>query len=210
MGFNKEFMKKRILVMVLCGGVLTVRGQGATETMLQQIAALKALIGATEKGYQVARQGLTRVREIRQGEFDLHSVYFGSLWVVDTGVRQLPVVAAVLRWQGVIRGAFGAAMMRYRVSGWLQPGERSYVAFLYTKVLNDCQQDVAAGEVLIRDGLLQMTDGERVRRLSAIENRMGERAGLVQAFLFSTDLLLGRRQEAGGFVGMLSTLYNLQ
>jgi hypothetical protein len=140
----------------------------------------------------------------------LHSVYFGSLTIVDTGVGRLPVVAAILRWQGLIQGAFGASMMRYRVSAWLQPGERSYVAFLYAKVLDDCQQDVAVGEALIRDGPLQMTDGQRMRRLSAIEVRMGERAGLVQTFMFSTDLLLGRRQEAGGFAGMLSKLYNIQ
>jgi hypothetical protein len=39
---------------------------------LQQIAALKLYAGFLEKGYSIAREGLTVIAEIKNGEFNLH------------------------------------------------------------------------------------------------------------------------------------------
>ena len=196
--------------MFVCGCVLAAHGQGTTETMLEQIAALRTLIGSVEKGYQVVEKGLTTIGQIKKGEFDLHAVFFGSLSTVDPAVRGSPDVSAVLRWQGAIDDAFSQAMVRYRVSPWLQPGERDYLQYVYTRVVNDCGQDAEAMGVLTRDGVVQMTDGERIRRMELIGAGMQQRATRVQAFLFATDLLINRRQAAGNFSGMLSSLYGIQ
>ncbi|HEY4062372.1 MAG TPA: hypothetical protein VGM30_10750 [Puia sp.] len=196
-------------VLLMIGFVPEVHAQGSTATMLEQIAALQTLIGSVEKGYRASEQGLATIRDIRQGEFDLHRTFFQSLSTVDTGVAQMPVVAAILQWRQAIGYAFETAMTRYHSSPWLQPPEKDYVQSVYEKVEIVCGQDGETMGALIRDSVVQMTDGERMRRLTKIGNRMRQRASLVQAFLVSTDLLINRRQQAGEYVGLLSKIYGL-
>jgi len=80
---------------------------------LEQIAALKTYINVAEKGYQVTEKGLATIKLIRQGEFDLHTVFFHSLTVVNPAIRNVT------------------------------PG--------------------SAGTVVMQEGKLQMTDGERIK-----------------------------------------------
>ena len=41
--------------------------------LLQQIAALQVYIGYAQKGYRIAKEGLTTIGGFTKGEFDLHS-----------------------------------------------------------------------------------------------------------------------------------------
>ena len=66
--------------------------------MLDQVAALQELLGTVERGYRLATEGVEIVREIRNGVFDLHDVFFGSLLRVDDGVRGSPLLAEAWRY----------------------------------------------------------------------------------------------------------------
>ena len=68
----------------LYGGL---RAQSDIQAMLKQIAKLEIYIIDLEKGYKIAREGLTTIGEIKKGEFNLHSLFFSSLESVN------PVVA---------------------------------------------------------------------------------------------------------------------
>ena len=47
--------------------------------LLQQIAALSVYSGYLGKGYLVARNGLSVIQQLRQGEVNLHDTHFKSL-----------------------------------------------------------------------------------------------------------------------------------
>ncbi len=49
------------------------------KSLLQQIAALKVYIDYAQKGYSIAKEGLTLIGNIKNREFDLHSKYISSL-----------------------------------------------------------------------------------------------------------------------------------
>lgn len=106
---------KRLIILIMFG-ILTTSTQ-AQSAMLDQIAALKAYIVTAEKGYQIAEDGLHTIRDIKSGEFTLHSTHYASLSTVN------PVVKNVVK----------------------QPEA-----------------------ILVTDGKLQMTDGERIRLIIAL------------------------------------------
>jgi hypothetical protein len=84
-----EFNKQIILVAFLTSVLYYAHGQGATTTTLEQIAALKTYANAAAKGYQATEKGLATIKQIRQGEFDLHTTFFHSLQVVNPAIRNL-------------------------------------------------------------------------------------------------------------------------
>lgn len=89
-------------VVLLFAQAPATRAQGWRKTMLAQVAALQGLIGTVEKGYQLAEEGVHLVRDIKSGELDLHTVFFGSLERVDAGVLESPVLAEARRYLALL------------------------------------------------------------------------------------------------------------
>jgi hypothetical protein len=151
MVFNKKFMQKKLFGAVLLGLAGCARGQGTAETMLQQIAALQTYARVAQQGYEMTEQGLATIRAIRQGEFDLHTLFFHSLSTVSPAVKNMPAMSAI------------QLLMTLRPRARWAPG---------------WQQELDELTLLTTDGALQMTDGERIRRILAIETAIRARYGL--------------------------------
>ena len=105
----------------LLGGIFS---QKSTDLKLvgQQIALLQVYTGWLEKGYHIARQGLTLIGKIKDGEFNLHTGYFNNLSAVNPNLRRLGVVADILEQE--------ASMRRYvllsRSTGGLAAAEQTF------------------------------------------------------------------------------------
>jgi hypothetical protein len=80
--------------LTLCVLHLSTTAQ-STSAMLDQIAALKGYIGTAEKGYKIAEDGLHTIGDIKNDEFNLHRVYFGSLSAFNPNVRYMPQIADI-------------------------------------------------------------------------------------------------------------------
>src|SRR6218665_145225 len=71
--------------------------QNATQKdyLTEQIAQLKIYLELTEKGYKIAKEGLTTISEIKKGEFKLHKNRFDSLLIVN------PAIGSFVRLQQI-------------------------------------------------------------------------------------------------------------
>src|SRR5688500_14766126 len=67
--------------------------------LLQQIAANKVYIEYLQKGYSIANKGLTTIRNIKDGDFNLHRDFFGSLKTVNSKIKNAGKVAAIIAFQ---------------------------------------------------------------------------------------------------------------
>ncbi|MDQ3843049.1 MAG: hypothetical protein M3342_03415, partial [Bacteroidota bacterium] len=56
--------------------------------LLQQIAALKVYTGHIQKGYAIARSGLTTIQSIKKGDVTVHQTFFSSLQKVSPAIQQ--------------------------------------------------------------------------------------------------------------------------
>src|SRR6516164_6527729 len=72
--------------------------QQATELKYyaEQIEAYQVYIGYLEKGYRIAREGLTAIRDFKKGEFSLHQVFFQSLGEVNPEIASYAKIADIL------------------------------------------------------------------------------------------------------------------
>jgi len=136
--------------MAICFSSRAQLGGKTLRTMLEQIAALNAYSAVAADGYRLVENGWHTVADIRQGEWDLHKVYYGSLRTVNPAVRGMAEAGDIVRIAGRLANAG-----RGKEAG---------------AVVNDLT-------ALLTDGQLSMTDGERMRRVIALdaELRMEER-----------------------------------
>src|SRR5450432_350872 len=66
------------------------------KSMGKQIALLQLYIGWLDKGYSIARSGLNLIGEIKQGDLNIHNVFFSSLGDVSPIIRRCARVAAII------------------------------------------------------------------------------------------------------------------
>jgi len=190
-------MKKIIIVLLgcfLCGSTQAQMAQ-MVETMLQQIAALEGYIATAEKGYKIVEDGLHTIRDIKNGEFNLHSTFFSSLQSVNPQVRGLAEAAEIVALQASIINRTSRTLQSIRQNRWLRADEIDYLSKVYATLLNAALEDVNALADLTTSGKLEMTDGERIKRMQFIDNDMQQQYSFLLNFSDQTDLLVAQRQR---------------
>lgn len=206
MAFIRISMLLSLLLWQAYGGC----AQGTRKTMLEQLAALKGYIITAEKGYHLAEEGLHLVRDIKSGEVGLHELFFGSLRIVDAGVLQSPSLDASYRIIAVIDHAFRQTISTGAASGWLRPEEIQYVRMVQKTIADRDENDREMLQVLTGDGILSMTDGERIRQIHGIQRVIRTRYNQVKAFLTGMDWLIAQRQKEHAFTGILKKWYGIE
>jgi hypothetical protein len=159
---------------------------------LQQIAAYQAFASVLKQGYGVVQHGLGGIRDINTAELDLHTAYYHSLHVASPAVMQDVWVNEILIWERLVVSQFSGVSF-----DGLLPDEQTYVVAVRTAVFKACDQDLTALQVLLSSGQLQMSDGERLKRLGLIHAAMLDKMEFTQSFVSSVRLLvLGRSRES--------------
>jgi hypothetical protein len=199
---------------LIMGGMLMVVGQAAsaqfTTEMLDQIAALQAYLQVAEKGYHIVEQGLQTIGEIKNGELNLHSAFYSSLQAVSPTVANMAEVAEIIDLEASMLSQFSCKLSGYRGSTWLQPAEVNYINQLYTGIVNNGVELLAALTSLTTGGELSMSDGERMSRIQELDRDTKRQYRLVQTFTNQTDLLTVQRQQEGNDISTLKGIYGIQ
>lgn len=215
-----KYLKMRItvyLVVLLLGWAISGRAQflggifsqGATELKDygEQIVALQMLLSQTDKGYQVVGQGLDNIGGINQGEYGLHTTYFGSLAAVNPAVAGMPEVGEIIDLETSNLNGFSAAVSRWNVGGGLTAGELSFVGQVYSNVGRLGLQVVTELQDLLTPDKLTMTDDGRMARIRALDVLVKDQYAFVQAFSARVDGLVGERVIEAGGVGVMKGVY---
>ncbi len=67
--------------------------------LLEQIAALQTYIGYAGKGYSIVTGGLSIIRNIKHGDFNLHNNFFNSISSVNPAIKKYSKVVSIIVMQ---------------------------------------------------------------------------------------------------------------
>lgn len=196
-------------VMMAAGCSASAQLVSVISTMVAQIAALQAYAQVAEKGYSLAENGLHTIRDIKNGEFNLHSTYFGSLSMVSSKVANMAEVGEIIGMQAAIIRRFSQKLGAYRQTTGLQAGEVAYLTQVYTTLLGTGQAELRALTNLLTDGALVMSDGERIQAIQSIDKDTRQQYRFVESFTNQADMLLLQRQQEAGNIGSIKGMYGL-
>lgn len=195
-----------LLIGALCG---SDRGQAqdVLVTGLEQLSALQGYIHSAEEGYQIVTDGLRLIGDIKGGELTLHRVYFGSLREVDEAVLQDPALQDAYAEVAATNRLLEEAWRSYAASGWLGGQEVQYLAAVQQQVAGDGQANIAALRMLVREGALSLTDGERLQRIRDQQAEIRVRYVRVTMYVRAIRGLVTGRAKEEAFKGTLKTWY---
>jgi hypothetical protein len=175
----------------------------------QQIGELQIYLGMLEKGYSIVESGLSTIRQIKAGEFDLHNSFYTSLRTVSPVVSGMAEVAEIAALQAAMVNRFLPALARYRGSPGLRSDELAYLTGLYGEMVKDGLADVTLLGQVLTDNTLEMSDDERVREVLAIDGRMRRRYRATAGVTDAADGMVMQRTARSADAGVVSQLYGL-
>jgi hypothetical protein len=187
----------------LCG---RLHAQSDIQAMLKQIAKLEIYIIDLEKGYKIAREGLTTIGEIKKGEFNLHSLFFSSLQSVNPSVAKYSKIAVIISDQLSIISSFKSLIQQINNSGKLTNAEMQYVQAVYSNMSDESMKTLNSLIAVLTDGNLEMTDDERIKRIDGIYDDMEDKYGFTKSFCVKAGLLVDQRNDETNEFGFLKAL----
>ena len=161
--------------------------------LLQQIAALKVYIDYAKKGYDIASKGLNTIRRIKDGDFNLHRDFFGSLSLVNPTIKRYKKVADIIALQVRIVKNAKQTMEGVREGGQFTADEISYCTNVYSGLLEDCLDGINELFLVITSGELEMKDDERIRRIDRLYSDMQNKYSFSEDFGNSMGVLAVQR-----------------
>jgi hypothetical protein len=157
------------------------------EYLTEQIAQLKIYLELTEKGYQIAREGLTTIGEIKRGELKLHKNRFDSLLIVNPQIGSSSRLRQITDLHGRVNQT--CANLPAQLAPSFNADQMVYINKVLKLVYDDCQSVLSNLFLVIRSGNLSMTDDERIERIELCFQQMQDNYCFVKNFDQRTRLL---------------------
>lgn len=211
-------MKKCCLIFGICLCAIGAQAQFFTEWfrqkatqrkyLTQQIVMLQGHLLVLKKGYDIARDGIGLVDQLKNKEFNLHDIFFTGLKTVSPAIRDGTTVSAIL--QSLARATTCLSSHR----GILRsPG---FAAFRQYDVLQvDIEKRLAQLErftvellTLITSGNLELSDDQRIQRLEALLQQSRQLESSARKSEQSSKLLLMQYQREAAELQYLRQLHN--
>lgn len=162
--------------------------------LVKQIALLRVYLGYLKKGYEIADKGLTTIHNIKNGDFNLHRDFFGSLKNVNPHIKNSAKVADIIAFQVYIIQNIKQVNNFCKNNEYFTPEEIRYVAAVYSNMLFLCDASISELLTIIRSNETEMKDDERLVRIDKLYDDMLDKHAFVQSF--DSDVrLIAREQE---------------
>ncbi len=194
---------KPIFILLLSGISLFAKAQNWEEWtqqkkiqkkyLLQQIAALQIYIGYVKKGYDVANKGLTTIRNIKDGDLNMHREFLGSFSQVNPKIKKYVRVADIIAYQVRIMKETSKTLKGIREAGQFTTEEIDYCKIVFDNLLDECLKNIDELFLIITSGELEMKDDERIKRIDLLHADMQSKYAFSSSFSEDMGLLSVQR-----------------
>jgi hypothetical protein len=196
---------KRILLLATAGlfAFLSSNAQTADEWLnqnsiqkkylLQQIAALKVYLGYAKKGYNIVNGGITTIKNIKNGDFNLHRDFFNRLKIVNPAIRRYAKVADIIAYQVKIIRQTKITIQQIRETKQFTEAELDHCKQVFDNLLNECMKTVEELILVTTSGKLEMKDDERLQRIDRLYADVQDKYSFACAFSEDMGLLAVQR-----------------
>ncbi len=200
MGFQTKkgkAMKKQWLLILFTGLIaLSVQAQGKQRRMLlEQIAGLKVYIDYAQKGYSIAKKGLTVIGDLKRGEFNLHTDYLNSLAMVNPAIKKYGRLGEIILLQLKIMENYKQTYEGIEDGDLFHGSELAYIKRVFDRLLDNCSTTLEELIAVTTNDQLEMKDDERMKRIDLLYLTMVDNYSFCQSFNKQTRLLLLSREK---------------
>lgn len=206
-------MKGIYIMLMLTGLATTANAQTAEVQQLllnyEKLRQLKNILSDMKKGYEVVSKGYTAIKNISEGNFNIHNVFIDGLSSVSPVVKNYHRVADIIRDQKSIVQEYRTAFRRFKSSGSFSVEELDYMGQVYSGLFKRSLKSLDALATVITSSKLSMTDDERLKAIDRIFAETQDKLQFLRSFNRNTMILAMLRGKESGNVESSRWLFEL-
>jgi len=210
---------KRVLMITVIGCFsllskpLPVQAQAAEIQQLlldvQKLAQLKGILSDMYKGYQIVSSGYETIKNISEGNFNLHQVFLDGLLAVSPAVQNYKRIADIVNDQVMIVKEYKNAFNQFKLDANFTIEEITYLGKVYNNLFNASLKDIDELIMVITASTLRMSDDERLSSIDKIFAGMQDKLTFLRHFNNNTTLLAVQRAKERNDVSTIQNIYGL-
>lgn len=185
-----------IIAVMICSGTRSFsQSQEAQQLILnlEKLSQLKKILNNMYEGYQVVSKGYNTIKDISQGNFNLHQFFLDQLMQVSPTVRKYKRVADIIGYQTMLVREYKAAFNRFKGCNLFNMDEINYMGGVYGNLFNGSLQNLDELAMVVTAGKLRMSDEERIAAIDRIYIDMGDKLSFLRSFNKGNDVLAVQR-----------------
>lgn len=181
-------MKSLIIFLLLTAQissiVLYAQSTEAQQLLLnvEKLAQLKKILSNMKKGYEIVSTGYNTIKDISQGNFNLHDAFLNALLQVSPTVRKYKRVADIISCQSQIVKEYRSAFNRFKSTNLFNSSEITYLEDVYKNLSNKSLQNLDELGMVLTAGKLRMSDDERIAAIDRIYKDISDKLVFLRSF----------------------------
>lgn len=210
-------MKKIIAILCfLVGGLLDNYEVSAQSDEIQQLllnieklTQFKQILSDMKKGYQILEEGYNSVKNIAEGNFNLHKAFLDGLMAVSPTVRNYRRIADIINYQIALVKEYRNAYDRFKRDDNFNPQELDYLGDVYNNLLKESLRNLDELTTIITAGKTRMSDDERLQAIDRIYADMQDKLMFLRHFNNNTTILAVQRAKERNDAKAVRKIYGL-
>ncbi len=203
-------MKILFIILVVLFSTQASAQQPTHKRLIEQIAALQVYIGYARQGYTIANKGLTTVRNIKKGDFNLHRDFLSSFSKVNPKIKGYTKVAAIIALQIRIIQETKECLRGVKEAKQFSQAEIDHCSLVFDNVFTSSLANIEHLLAIIQDGELQLKDDERLKRIDALYADMQDKYAFCASWSAEMGLLTVQRMHQRADIELSKRLNGLQ
>jgi len=176
---------------------------------LEAIKANAVYLEYLKKAISIAREGLPTIMAIRNGEFNLHELFFKGLSTVNPKIRNWSKVADIISCQVNIVKIYKSSFKQIRSSGQFSETEINYIFSVFSKLVDNCVAVIEMLADVLADGEFKMSDDERIKRIDVLYANMQSNYTFCQKFSNNNIVMAMQRLKEKNEVASSKFLFDI-
>jgi len=202
-----------LVCLVLSTGCLKINAQTFEIQQLlldcEKLAQLKSIYKNLVKGYEILSTGYNAVKDISEGNFDLHDLFLDNLLKASPVVRNYKRVADIIDCELKIVSEYGNAYDRFKQDANFSPDEILYIGKVYSNLIDQSVKGLGDLTDIITDDILRASDNERLNQIDKLYSEMKDRLHFLRYFNNNTTLLALQRAREKNDVNAIKNIYGI-
>lgn len=205
-------MKALWIITVILMGTTTFSMAQSTEIQqlllnYEKLNQLKNILSDMKKGYKIVSKGYTAIKDISQGNFNLHEAFLDGLMAVNPAIKNYKRVVDIISYQKNIVREYKSAFIRFKQNGSFSPDEIEYLGKVYGQLFNKSIQNLDELATVITSSKLSMSDDERLQAIDRIFADTEDKLQFLRDFNKQANLLAIQRSREKKDVATMQQLY---
>lgn len=172
---------------------------------IEKLNQFRQILADMRRAYTVISRGYGTVRDLTQGNFQLHNLFLDGLMAVSPSVARYRRVPEIIATHRIIIAEYKSALSRFQQKGILTQEQLGSIRKVYTGLFDRSVRSIEDLVLVVTGGALRMNDAERLEAIDRIFVSSQEDLAFLRRINLSASgfsrLQEGRLQEIQQLIG---------